>query len=264
MNASGREEAVSSNKVIIIESAILIFTWIFLGYNETNIMNFYFNTFRLNVFTNFIISNTNISIYLVLFIMILIVFFIFHKKENLLCVKKVDRMDLAAVGVVFCIYIILMIISIKISEVQYDYSYLIFTIISNFVLIALVEEVSFRRMILQRLFDAFNKKSISIAINVVIFLFVHIVVYVFPFESFTSINKEILIIRIIYLIVMSSVLGLVYSYFNNILPCIVIHGGQNILDEVIYMDSVSGIIIYLIGLIIACLTFSYIYYKKCK
>ena len=235
-----------------LEIACVLMIWIIIPINQNHIVEWCFSVLPDRWVDKYILSDVDIFVYLLCFLAILILFCGFHGvKENLFHERRLRCLEIKQSLLILLTYCVLVIISIHIYKVEFEADYLARLIFVNLAIVALSKEISFRRLVLCQLLSLRIKNAYAILLCGAIFMAVHILVYLYQFESWSNINLAILLIKIGCLLIMGILLSVVYLQYRNIIPAVLIHGGQNIIAQLIYMDERKGLVLYAIGFIVA-------------
>ena len=121
-------------------------------------------------------------------------------------------------------------------------------------MVAIVEEITFRRILIASISQLSNQVILIITVSAVLFTIPHIINYIESFSNIHDINTIILLVKIAYLLILGIILAFIYIQQKNILPCILIHSGQNILAQLLYIDERKGLLLHFSAMVLVCIT----------
>lgn len=196
---------------------------------------------------NLKILNANLIFYIISFFFTIMITLIFNNNTSLFS-KNISNSNTQIIKLDIKIFLMyLMLISIQFiskTDIQYEFDFLIKFIIINIFFVCIVEEFTFRKVILALLMKLNFKYALIL--SSIIFMLFHVFVYLL-------FNNEIiwivLLIKIISTCLLGIVLGFVFIKFNSLLLCILIHCGQNIISNFI-TNPILDIILYAMGFLI--------------
>ena len=194
-------------------------------------------------------------IYLLCFLFTILTFFlIYGRRKRLFIEKTISRKDLKTTGIVIAIYISLISILLIPSGYNFEIRYLFSVFIVNSLMVAIVEEVTFRRILITSISQFSSRPILIIAVSAVLFTIPHIVNYIESFSNIHDINTIILLVKVAYLLILGIILAFIYIQQKNILTCIIIHCGQNILAQLLYIDERKGLLLHFLAVVLVCMS----------
>jgi len=236
---------------IIVQIALILLVWILVPILYDFTIDKWYFILPEAIVNDILIIEREVVIYLICGLLIGFVFIKSYGLSVNLYKNKIEIKKIKLICAVIIVYSILICMSIICGEYNFENLYVVRAIIINVLVIALTEEFSFRRIVITQLDRAIKNQNVTILISAVLFAAVHIVVYCLQFYEWTEINTNILLLKSIYLLIMGGMLGIIYIKSKSLILCIIVHGCQNVLAEFLYIDEISSIVLYFLGLAFA-------------
>lgn len=239
---------MSGTKRKIIEISLIIIIWIGIPIGQSGIIEGAFRIFPDKFVMRYILGDINLFVYIICLFLTVTLFLCCHgKRENLFYERKLNAPEWRRTGMLFFIYGVLAVISFIIYGVKLEVPYIVSMILANLLAVAMTEEIAFRRMLISCLEKWVTSKRKIIVFSTILFAMAHICVYLATLESWEALNFTILLINLLSLLGMGALLTAAYLQSKNIVPCVVVHAGQNVIAQQVYLDEGIGIMLYAAG-----------------